>query len=662
MLEWDYISGVVTTADLSPSPSTADLLEFETLLSDISAQLIAATADRIGETIESALEAIRHFFRVDRCGILAVSDTKDSWNLTYAAYGEDIPHVSGEINLALLYPWITHRVLFDEEPVIVSSLDEMPPEAATDRASCEDMGIVSFLNIPIKIGPTRVHLLVMNALRERRKWPQEYVPRLRLLGQMMVNSLERARASDHAREQGTRVAAAVDAAELGFAEWNLGTEQPYLDNRLRDLLGIDAPDSERVNEFWLARVHAESRPILLENHRRLLKAEIERASIEYRYDHPRRGPIWLRQSSRRVEAEPGQAVRIIEAIEDVTERRQALEDLQRLRERLERENVYLREEVQGHCGAESIIGRSAPIRRTLALAEQVAPTDSTVLLRGETGSGKERFASYIHECSRRHDRPMIRVNCSAIPTTLIESELFGREKGAYTGAASKQIGRFELAHGSTLFLDEIGELPIEVQVKLLRVLESHTIERLGNPKPISVDVRIIAATNRDLSRAIRDGRFREDLYYRLNVFPISIPPLRERREDIPLFVQAFVDEFVKTMGKAIDEIDSASLKSLTKYAWPGNVRELRNVVERAMIMASGRCLRIVPLESPSRNSSLQTDPPPLEREDLLDVLNDTGWRIRGVHGAAARLGLKPTTLESRVKRFGLTRPGTHSEP
>src|SRR5271157_2107723 len=617
MLRSDYISGVVTTADLSPSPSTADLLEFETLLSDISAQLIAATSDRIGETIESALEAIRHFFRVDRCGILAVSDIKDSWNLTYAAYGEDIPHVSGEINLALLYPWITHRVLFDEEPVIVSSLDEMPPEAATDRASCEDMGIVSFLNIPIKIGRTRVQLLVMNALREQREWPQEYVPRLRLLGQMMVNSLERARASDHAREQGTRVAAAVDAAELGFAEWKLGTEQPYLDNRLRDLLGIDAPDSERVNEFWLARVHAESRPILLENHRRLLKAEIERASIEYRYDHPRRGPIWLRQSSRRVEAEPGQAVRIIEAIEDVTERRQALEDLQRLRERLERENVYLREEVQGHCGAESIIGRSAPIRRTLALAEQVAPTDSTVLLRGETGSGKERFASYIHECSRRRDRPMIRVNCSAIPTTLIESELFGREKGAYTGAASKQIGRFELAHGSTLFLDEIGELPIEVQVKLLRVLESHTIERLGNPKPIPVDVRIIAATHRNLTSAVREGHFREDLYYRLNVFPITIPPLRERPEDIPLLIPAFVDELSGTMGKRIEEVDPETMEDLIAYRWPGNVRELRNLVERAMIMTNGPTLRIHPPEIEANEPGTGSGLSEVERSHVL---------------------------------------------
>ena len=310
----------VTAADLSPGTPAGDLLEFETLLSDISAQLIAASSDRIGETIESALGTIRRFFKVDRCGLLAVNDTKDSWYLAHASYAEGVPHVSGEINLALLFPWITRRVLFDEEPVMVSSLDDMPPEAALDRASCEEMGIVSFLNIPIKVSHKRLHLFVLNALRQQREWPQEYVPRLRLLGQMMVNTFERARASDHAREQAARVAAAVDAAELGFSEWTCGTERPYFDSRLCDLLGIDAPDSEKVNEFWVARVHAESRPILSENRRRLLAGEIERAIIEYRYDHPRRGVIWLRQSSRRVEEEFGQGVRIVEAVEDITER------------------------------------------------------------------------------------------------------------------------------------------------------------------------------------------------------------------------------------------------------------------------------------------------------------------------------------------------------
>jgi formate hydrogenlyase transcriptional activator len=235
--------------------------------------------------------------------------------------------------------------------------------------------------------------------------------------------------------------------------------------------------------------------------------------------------------------------------------------------------------------------------------------------------------------------------------------LFGREKGAYTGALSKQIGRFELAHGSTLFLDEIGELPVELQVKLLRVLESHTIERLGNPKPIPLDVRIIAATNRDLTTAVRDGRFRQDLYYRLNVFPITVPPLRERREDIPLFIDAFVEELAGAMGKRIEEVNSDDIKTLAAYPWPGNVRELRNLVERAMIMSNRPNLRIVLPEIHNHEAGRQPELNEVERTHILEVLNSTGWRIRGAHGAAAHLGIKPTTLESRMKKLGLTRPG-----
>ena len=304
-----------------------------------------------------------------------------------------------------------------------------------------------------------------------------------------------------------------------------------------------------------------------------------------------------------------------------------------------------------------IVGRSAAIRRPLALAEQVAATNSTVLLLGETGTGKERFANYIHECSRRRNRLMVVVNCSAIPTPLLESELFGREKGAYTGALSRQVGRFELAHGSTLFLDEVGELPIEVQVKLLRVLENHTIERLGNPKPVSVDVRIIAATHRDLTAAVRDGRFREDLYYRLNVFPIVVPPLRERQDDIPSLVRTFVEELTRSMGKRFEEIDARSLDALADYAWPGNVRELRNAVERAMILSTGPILSIeVPLAIAPAGAARTT----LGRAQIEQVLQETSWRIRGPHGAAARLGLKPTTLESRIRTLGLTRPARTS--
>jgi transcriptional regulator with GAF, ATPase, and Fis domain len=334
--------------------------------------------------------------------------------------------------------------------------------------------------------------------------------------------------------------------------------------------------------------------------------------------------------------------------------RQALEEVERLKDRLQQENLYLRQEVKGLHGRDPIFGESAAIRLALAQAEQVAPTSSTVLLLGETGSGKERFASFIHDRSPRHARAMVRVNCSAIPDALIESELFGREKGAYTGALSRQIGRFELASGSTIFLDEIGDLPPDVQVKLLRVLEEKQIERLGSPRPVPVDVRIIAATNQDLEKAVRDGAFRQDLYYRLNVFPLTVPPLRERVEDIPLLVRTFVEEFATAMGKRIESIPRASVEALVRYAWPGNVRELRNVIERAMILASGPTLRIdLPSLGPGASASQQLRG--VERDHILGVLNRANWRIRGANGAAETLGMKPSTLESRMKKLGIRR-------
>lgn len=339
--------------------------------------------------------------------------------------------------------------------------------------------------------------------------------------------------------------------------------------------------------------------------------------------------------------------------EDSTQK--AMEEVQRLRDQLERENVYRQSEVNMRSGYERIVGKSPALCHVLEQVEQVAGTNSSVLLIGETGTGKERIASAIHNRSPRGSQPMVRVNCGAISPTLIESELFGREKGAYTGAVSRQVGRFEAAHGSTLFLDEVGELPLEAQTKLLRVLQERQFERLGSPRTISIDVRIIAATNQDLEKAVREKRFRDDLYYRLNVFPIRIPPLRERREDIPLLVQSFVNEFTKSFGKQIESIDKDSIEAMQRYAWPGNVREVRNTVERAMILANGPRLYI---NTPSVTSADAT--PSLflmdaERDHLVSVLEMTGWRIRGKAGAAEILGLKPTTLESMMVRLRISR-------
>jgi len=303
-----------------------------------------------------------------------------------------------------------------------------------------------------------------------------------------------------------------------------------------------------------------------------------------------------------------------------------------------------------------IEGESLAIRTALEQVRQVSPTPATVLLLGETGVGKELFAEAIHEGSPRRDRAMIKVNCAAMPATLIESELFGHERGAFTDASFRRIGRFEAAHRSTILLDEVGELPLEVQVKLLRVLEGRTVERLGTHHSLKIDVRIIAATNRNLEEAVADGAFREDLFYRLNVFPLTIPPLRDRREDIPSLMRTFVDEFAQAFGKRIDAVATESLAALQDYAWPGNVRELRHTIERAMIVTSGPTLTIkIPPRSSSRGRSTGEKLVEVEAEHIRSVLDSCGWRVRGVGGAAERLAIRPTTLESRMLRLGIAR-------
>jgi len=301
------------------------------------------------------------------------------------------------------------------------------------------------------------------------------------------------------------------------------------------------------------------------------------------------------------------------------------------------------------------VGQSVAMKKVLTQAEQVAQTDSTVLLLGETGTGKELLARAIHGMSSRKERPLVTVNCASLPPTLIEGELFGREKGAYTGAMTKMIGRFEIADGSTLFLDEIGELPLDLQSKLLRVLEEGNFERLGSTKPLHVDVRIIAATNRDIEQEVKDGKFRKDLFYRLNVFPIVIPPLRERPEDIPLLVEAVVKEFQKRMRKEIESIPKKTMQALQSYSWPGNVRELRNLIEHAMILSKGKTLDVHVPKRASSETDATGNLEDMERLHMVAVLEKTGWRIDGQGGAAEVLGLKRTTLQSKMKKLGIKR-------
>ena len=370
-----------------------------------------------------------------------------------------------------------------------------------------------------------------------------------------------------------------------------------------------------------------------------------------------------------VQERTGELVRANERLsQEIVERKVAVESLQsayaenkQLKDRFHAENIYLRTDLDREFNFGEIIGRSKALEYVFFKVEQVAPQDATVLLLGETGTGKGVVARSIHGKSSRKDRPMITVNCSALPANLIESELFGREKGAFTGSHDRQIGRFELADNGTLFLDEIGEMPMDLQSKLLRVIQDGEFERLGGPKTIKVNVRIIASTNRKLEDEIRKGRFREDLFYRLNVFPITIPPFRQRKEDIPLLVDYFVAKFNKKTGKKIETVSKDTLNVLQEYDWPGNVRELESIIERAVITSQGTGLQILDRfvnslkagEQEARNDGKALGE--MEHDYILQVLQKTAWRIEGETGAAVILGLNPSTLRGRMRKYGIRR-------
>jgi formate hydrogenlyase transcriptional activator len=352
-----------------------------------------------------------------------------------------------------------------------------------------------------------------------------------------------------------------------------------------------------------------------------------------------------------------------------TELQAALEQVQALQKKLEAENVYLQEEIRKEHNFEEIVGNSAALLEVLRKVETVASTDSTVLIMGETGCGKELIARAIHNRSKRKSRPLVKVNCGAIPTGLVESELFGHMRGAFTGALERRTGRFELADGGTLFLDEVSELPLDTQVKLLRVLQEHEFEPLGSSRTIKVNVRIIAASNRDLEKAIQESRFRADLFYRLNVLPMTLPPLRQRRSDIPLLTHFFVDRFSRQFGKRITGVSQDTMQVLSEYSWPGNIRELQNVIERAVVLCPGTVLKLgrdlLPVTGPEyeqeedlapgngsqSGSSLES----IERNHILQVLKQTQGVIEGPRGAAKILNLHPNTLRSRMKKLGIER-------
>ena len=423
---------------------------------------------------------------------------------------------------------------------------------------------------------------------------------------------------------------------------------------------------QELGNGWAEGVHADDRDRCLHTYVSAFDARGE-FTLEYRLRRRDGQYRWVLDRGVPRFGPDGAFLGYIGSANDITDLRHALAEIQGLKNRLELENAYLRQEITLSHAHEGIVGESAAIKRVLTQVEQVAGTGATVLILGETGVGKELVARAIHRLSTRQGRALIKVNCAALPSALIESELFGREKGAYTGAVTRQAGRFEVADRSTIFLDEVGELPLDVQSKLLRVLQEGEFERLGSPVMHKVDVRVIAASNRDLLAAVREGTFRADLYHRLSVFPIEMPPLRQRKDDIPLLVWFFLGELGPALRKKIERVPASLMDRLIAYDWPGNIRELRNVLERALIISPGSVLSLEEsFEAKPRATGTPTDHTEdgtlehVERDHILHVLGQCEWRIRGPGNAAERLGLNASTLYSRMKKLGIQpkRPGS----
>jgi formate hydrogenlyase transcriptional activator len=477
------------------------------------------------------------------------------------------------------------------------------------------------------------------------------------------------------RKSEERLRLAQQAARVGTWEWDVKTGASIWSDMLWDLLGLQANDGPATLDRFVECIHPDDRQ------RTLAKANevIENGSEyydEFRIIRSDGQTLWVSSKGRVIRSEDGRAEKMIGVNIDITDRklaeeslRNALAEVQQLRDRLHEENIYLKEEVRGAHNYGEIVGRSEALKRVLSQTQQVAPLNTTVLILGETGTGKELLAHAIHTHSPRAKDPLVKVNCAALPAPLIETELFGHVKGAFTGAGAERRGRFEIADGGTLFLDEVGELPLDLQSKLLRILEEGEFERVGSSRTISVDVRLIAATNRNIANAVAQGTFRSDLFYRLNIFPITMPPLRERRDDIPSLVTHFVQLISTKLGKEIETVPQKAMNVLQNYHWPGNVRELRNVIERAVIITQGTKLQLGDsLQSqsiPEAQTFTGLDADQLKESDTLEqgeyklilrALKKVYWRVEGPGGAAEMLGVHPSTLRTRMRKLGISRP------
>ena len=706
------------TAGTGPAEQLPEQLQsFREMLFDLSARLMSVPPHQIADEIELGLRQTGEFWGLDAIVLTEASD--DGLRREVAAYRSAGAGPLPSIDFAREIPWAAEAMRAGS-PVPLAGLGDGPSTGArSGKRYLTKHGFKSALLIPCgRDRPESVAISVLSVTRDC-PWPPELVTVLLHLGKILTGALERKRVVERIEEMHRfeHLLSDVSATYINLPRDDVEKVLMKDFDRLGRLLGVDRCVLYRVGEdkrfsgsvvpfVWSPDEDADSIRKLDEwsssvpnpfeglqfffdkwyvgecvQWTRLeeLPPEAERVKQLYGMFGVRSGiaiPVSVAGSTiaalvittvRACRSWPEELISRLRLFGEVfanalmrkkneEEIQHALSEIKQLKERIEADYTYLKEEISlGHDFGD-IVGKSDSLKRILIKAKQVAPTHATVLLLGETGTGKGLIARAIHETSTRKDRPFMQVNCAALNPGLIESELFGHEKGAFTGAAVRRVGRFEAAHGTTLFLDEIGDLPPELQPKLLRVLQGGEFERLGGSATLKVDVRVIAATNRDLEREVEEGRFRRDLWYRLSIFPISVPPLRERLEDIPLFVSSFVRKYGKWMGKEFKMVPQKTIRALQEYAWPGNIRELENLIERAVITSPDGNLQIELPSGPGVPVNTGKTLEDVEREHILKVLQETGWTIEGPNGAARRLGLKASTLRFRARKLGITRP------
>jgi len=664
---------------IADSKKSKELLEehlrFEHLVSELSADFLNLPPDRVENEIASALPKISRVFGDLECGLLEVVADSRQVHFLNLTLPEEGRQKCLNVDVASIHPWLYRRLVEEGETVILPSLTKLPPEASVDRTSLEREGVEALLILPLIVKGKATHLMGVASRQSTYEWPLSCIRWLQVLGEIFTRALTQRHDQKTLLRTERRLAEAERIARSGSWEWDVVSGDFYMSEEGYRICGLPPQQNSHSFKTFLALVHPDDRLAVKQGIDNALADARNEYGLEHRIIRPDGTQTLVQVHGRAIFNGGGKPGRMIGAIQDITERRsrekeleKAYEEILALEKQLEAENVYLRDEIELKEGPREIIGTSDPMKYVMYRIQQVADTNATVLLRGETGTGKGMFARFLHRQSGRRDKPFVNVNCAGLPPNLIESELFGREKGAFTGSTARQIGRFELADGGTILLDEIGELPIELQTKMLKVIEGGEFERLGSPRPVKVDVRIIASTNRDLELEINKGRFRKDLFYRLNVFPITIPPLRDRKEDIPLLVKFYTCKMSKTYGKDIRIIPQDVMKSLEEYHWPGNARELINIIERSVIVNGGPKLRLAEKIPTQEKMSLREEMFQdtkdeefkglfeIEKACILKTLQKTWWKIEGRHGAARILDIKPSTLRARMKKFGIKRP------